>query len=162
MTAPHPRIALAAQLFGVGDRLIRESLKDLTRDELFQRPGQGSHMFWIFGHLTNSRCGLLTMLGRPHEMPCRELFGRGSELTADAEYPELDVVHETWNKASQELQERLEQLTEEGLEARAPRDFPIPDKTIGGAINFLAYHESYHAGQLGYLRKWLGRGSVAG
>ena len=48
------------------------------------------------------------------------------------------------------------------MSAPAPRDFPVPDKTIRGAINFLAYHEAYHLGQMGYLRKWLGKDSLRG
>jgi len=30
------------------------------------------------------------------------------------------------------------------------------DGTTGGVINFLAFHETYHVGQLAYLRCWLG------
>jgi hypothetical protein len=51
---------------------------------------------------------------------------------------------------------RLDDLGEDGLVAPSPRSLPIPDKTIRGAINFAAFHESYHVGQMAYIRKWLG------
>lgn len=51
---------------------------------------------------------------------------------------------------------RLEELTEAELSAPAPRSFAIPDRSVRGAITFLAYHEGYHIGQMAFLRKWLG------
>jgi hypothetical protein len=36
------------------------------------------------------------------------------------------------------------------------------DGKIGGLIAFLAFHETYHVGQLSYLRKWLGYGQLVG
>jgi hypothetical protein len=29
-------------------------------------------------------------------------------------------------------------------------------------VAFLAFHEAYHMGQLGYVRKWLGHSALAG
>ena len=54
------------------------------------------------------------------------------------------------------LRARFAQLTEADLAAPAPRSFPIEDKTMRGAVLFLTYHESYHAGQMAYVRKCLG------
>jgi uncharacterized damage-inducible protein DinB len=39
---------------------------------------------------------------------------------------------------------------------------PSADGTLGGVINFLAYHDTYHTGQVAYLRCWLGHSGVAG
>jgi hypothetical protein len=36
------------------------------------------------------------------------------------------------------------------------------DKTQRGAIVFLNYHETYHVGQMAYLRKWLGYSQLVG
>ena len=40
------------------------------------------------------------------------------------------------------------------LEGASPIEFPIESKTILGAIAFLALHESYHMGQLAYVRRF--------
>jgi uncharacterized damage-inducible protein DinB len=39
---------------------------------------------------------------------------------------------------------------------------PSADGTLGGVINFLAYHDTYHTGQVAFLRGWLGHEGVAG
>ena len=67
-----------------------------------------------------------------------------------------------WAGAGEQLMKRYEELTGEELSAKAPRDFPVPDKTIRGAINFLAYHEAYHVGQIAYIRKLLDKSSLVG
>jgi hypothetical protein len=43
-----------------------------------------------------------------------------------------------------------------------PHDKPTFDGKVGGFIAFLAFHEAYHAGQVSYLRKWLGHGQLTG
>jgi hypothetical protein len=60
------------------------------------------------------------------------------------------------------LSKRLEEIGDAELSAKCPRDFPIADKTMRGAITFLAYHEGYHVGQMAYLRKLLGKGQLVG
>ena len=40
--------------------------------------------------------------------------------------------------------------------------FPIKQPGVLGALAFLALHDSYHLGQLGYLRKVLGHPGVVG
>ena len=44
----------------------------------------------------------------------------------------------------------------------SPRPFPIPDKTMRGALAFIQFHETDHVGQLAYLRKWLGHSALVG
>jgi uncharacterized damage-inducible protein DinB len=78
------------------------------------------------------------------------------------QYPELDDILRVWKEATAQLEQRFEELSDAQLSAEAPRNFPVPDKTIRGAINFLAYHEAYHVGQLAYIRKWLGKQSLVG
>ena len=53
-------------------------------------------------------------------------------------------------------------LTEEFL-AAAPTGRALPGVTDNASmIAFSAFHESYHVGQMGYLRKMLGHSGVAG
>jgi hypothetical protein len=35
-------------------------------------------------------------------------------------------------------------------------------KSVRGGLVFLAWHDSYHTGQMGYLRKWLGYEGLVG
>jgi hypothetical protein len=55
------------------------------------------------------------------------------------------------------LADRLAALTPE--EAAVPWEHPFPDgsQDVGGAASFFHFHEVYHLGQLGLLRRMLGK-----
>jgi uncharacterized damage-inducible protein DinB len=62
----------------------------------------------------------------------------------------------------QELLARLTSASAEqlGKPAAGP---PLPNvETVGDQITFLTFHESYHVGQMAFVRKMLGHASVAG
>jgi uncharacterized damage-inducible protein DinB len=48
------------------------------------------------------------------------------------------------------------------MAAPAPPPSPSFDGTIGGMVSFLAMHETYHVGQVVYLRRLLGHDRVVG
>jgi uncharacterized damage-inducible protein DinB len=48
-------------------------------------------------------------------------------------------------------------LTEEDLLAPPVARVPSTDATLRRAIGYFSLHEAYHVGQMGYVRKWLGR-----
>ena len=53
-------------------------------------------------------------------------------------------------------------LTPEALAAPAPPGPPSPDGKVSGFIGVLAWHETYHLGQIAYLRSWLGHSGLFG
>ena len=107
-------------------------------------------IIWIAGHMATYRCKLAHALGRPVDHGWGDRFDRGTEVSDPRPFPSV-------GKATEVLEQRFEELTEDELSATAPRDFPFPDKTIRGMIFFLSYHESYHLGQIGFLKKWVTR-----
>jgi len=118
-------------------------------------------MLWMAAHLAHVRCSLLNMLGQRTELPWGGRFGRGQDPDPGS-FPEIGEVLSLWQRTGQALLERFESLTSDELSQKAPRDFPIADKTLTGAIHFVAFHEGYHVGQMAYLRKWLGKESLVG
>ncbi len=156
-------IAPSAQLYAVSNYLLPKSLEGLSREELYRQAGGGANpVIWIVGHVTHSRCSLLNLLGKKREIPWKDLFARGVKDLDFRRYPHLDEILAVWNEAGAELAARFDELSDEELSAESPHKFPVSDNTIRGAINFMAYHEGYHMGQLAYLRKWLGKGSLVG
>jgi uncharacterized damage-inducible protein DinB len=158
-----PVIAPSAQLYALTASRFDKALEGLTDDDARKRLTDDSNpVIWIVGHMTTTRCNLLAMLGRPVEHPWGDQFGRGSKVGDGTEFPPLADLVIKWREADEALKQRLEELTGEELSAAAPRDFPIEDKTLRGAINFLAFHDVYHFGQMALLKKCLGQGSLVG
>ncbi|MBI1353581.1 MAG: DUF664 domain-containing protein [Acidobacteria bacterium] len=151
----------AAELFAVADDLVPKALEGLDRAQLLHRPGPESNpMIWLWGHLTNTRCGLLSLLGIEHPRFHNDLFGLGSEIVSDDAYPSAEEIQAAWDDVTAKLEARFESITDAELSQPSPRQFRVADTTLRGSIWFLAWHEGTHVGQMGYLKKWLGQGRL--
>ncbi len=147
----------------LGDHLLKTALENLSEEELHRRGGpQSNSMLWITGHLALSRCRMLKLTGGDRDFPWSDLFSRGSAMQTPNDYPALDQVLESWDKTSGLLLAALPKMTPEQLFAKSPQSLPGDDKSVRGALSFLVYHEAYHMGQMGYLRKMLGYESLVG
>ena len=156
-----PVVQPLADQFRVVTNAYLRALDGLDRNTLLTRPGPRSNpALWIAGHLVQSRARLLTILGVPRELPWPELFRTGSAIVDPSAYPDADAVIARWRELSDDLMERLERLAPSELAADAPPRIASPDGTLRGAIALFAFHEGYHVGQLGFLRKWLGGSSL--
>ena len=157
------QIAPSVHQYGVSRSLFEMALEGLSKEELLKSVGDGSNpMIWMVGHLASTRSSLLNLLGRKQEVSWAGRFGRGTTISDAGEYPPLEQMLAVWKDTTTALMARFEEISDQELSAESPRNFPVPDKTIRGAISFMAYHEAYHVGQMAYLRKWLGRGSLVG
>jgi uncharacterized damage-inducible protein DinB len=147
----------------LGDYLLKTALENLSDEELHRRGGpQSNSMLWITGHLALSRSRMLKLAGGDNDFPWPDLFSRGSAMQASSDYPALDEVLGAWDEASGRLLAALPRMTPEQLFAKSPQSLPGDDKSVRGALSFLVYHEAYHIGQMGYLRKMLGYESLVG
>lgn len=156
-------ISAISSLFHTNDQLFHRALDGINREQLLQRPHDGSNpLIWIAGHATTSRASLTKMVGETVVNPWAELFKRGAKIDSNVSYPEIQEIVSLWDGVTEKLMARLKLLTDDELSK--PATFPVPtgDKTQRGAIVFLNYHETYHVGQMAYLRKWLGYSQLVG
>jgi uncharacterized damage-inducible protein DinB len=94
--------------------------------------------------------------------PWLSVFARGAVLADQAQYPAVEEVRNAWAEVSVRLLDRLSNAPAELLAKTAPPGPPSFDGKLSGLIAFLAFHETYHVGQVSYLRKWLGYGQSVG
>ena len=160
-------LTVASQMFKCNNRYIAKGIDGLSAEEWNARPCESSNsMLWVVGHLVWARTMVLKALGAPwagwKANPWLASFKRGSSAEAIAEYPSHEVIVGAWRDVDAALDAALEEASEATLSASAGENSPSFDGTIGGLVNFLAHHEAYHAGQVAYLRCWLGHDGVAG
>jgi hypothetical protein len=156
-------IAAVVPLFRASDQLFHRALEGIKREDLLRRPHDDSNpLIWIAGHAMTSRATLTKMIGELVENQWSDIFARGSKVDSATTYPEISEIVLLWDRVTEKLMARLELLGDEEL--AKPTSFPVPtgDKTKRGAIVFLNYHETYHIGQMAYLRKWLGYSQLVG
>jgi uncharacterized damage-inducible protein DinB len=150
--------ALAACLtsYSINDHLVQKALEGLTEESAWKHPGDGNPIYWIVGHVAIYRHSLASALGVGQELPWAAAFKRLSQPDPNAKGPSLAEIQAAMVAALGPLTARFAELTDEELAAPAPFKLPTPDPTLRGAIAFFGYHETYHMGQVAYVKKWLG------
>lgn len=158
------RLEPITELFTVNNMLYAAALKDLSREQIRERVGQdkGNSLLWVAGHVTESRYTLSRLIGLEDQWEHGELFARGAQVQPDSSYPELEVIEAALVERSEALHERFEMLTTSELEAELPYPFPVTKKDVLHGIAFLSLHESYHTGQMAFIRRLLGGDQVVG
>lgn len=132
---------------------------DGVSDEMALKRSEGSNnpMAFLAVHVLDARYYLARSAGLEIENPFKEALEGAKSADDIEEYPRLDSVRDAWKDVSEKLSGRLEGLTETDLEAEAPYDFPIEGgKSILGMMTFLTQHDTYHVGQMAFLRRALG------
>lgn len=142
--------------------MLSLGLSDLSQEHAVHRlkNGAGSSIAYLAGHLTSSRYGLLKSLGAATENPFQDLYGADVGSKDGSAYPSITELRAGWDDAAEKLHSALEAVTDEEALAADEDGFPIPDQTMRGRLTFLAWHESYHIGQIGILRTETGYPSM--
>jgi uncharacterized damage-inducible protein DinB len=153
-----PEMEGVARLYGVGARVLDGLVGDFAPADWQVRDSLGHSATWLVGHVATYRRRMLALMGveRP-EAPWEKCFGQG---TSPADVPaDLDplTLLQTFREVSEAIAGRWEALTPEDLAKPFSRTLPDGSNTLGGALNFMVWHETYHLGQLGFMRRLAGR-----
>jgi uncharacterized damage-inducible protein DinB len=150
-------------IFKTNTGLVKKATEDIHPDHWYLKPGDASnHLMWVTGHLIGSRGGVLKALGSEWSTPWGPLFARGAAHVPPEQYPRVDEIRNAWNDVSARISAALADAPAELLAKPAPDGRRSFDGKVGGVVAFLAYHETYHTGQVSYLRTWLGYGQTVG
>ncbi len=156
----HPRIIDQVAMQQTAAQLLHGAVEGLDDEQLRRRGSpHNNSMLWIASHLTTVRFVMARMLGLDLPIPWDGHFGRGAEFGTPE--PAMEEILTRFEQVTAALMDRYEQLGDEDLNAPSAR-FPSADRTIGGAIHFLTFHDGYHLGQLGFLRKMAGGSRLVG
>lgn len=131
-------------------------------------PGCTTHIAWQMGHLAMAEYGLclFRQRGRTPEdlelMPSsfRKQFQRGSQPQLDpTQHPSPEEIRSVLARIHAQVLAEAPTFTNEQLQT--PTDMPYAAQANRfGALLFCAHHEMLHAGQIGLLRRLLGKTPV--
>ena len=144
------------------DSLAR-AVADLTPEQWLARPNDRSnHVAWIVGHIIWARQIIINRLGGNWACAGLEPFARSTKIDESVSYPAPTALLAQWRDSAAALDAILFALTPEALAAPAPPGPPSQDGKVSGFIGAMAWHETYHLGQISYLRSWLGLSALFG
>jgi uncharacterized damage-inducible protein DinB len=142
--------------------VVQLNVADLTHeDSLVQPPGGGNCLNWVVGHLLAIYHHVLPLLGQQPVMAQGVLarYDRGSPPIVDpADAHQLSELMAAWDECSRRVEAGLSALDPATLQRPAPRSpSNDPNETIGSLLSTISWHQAYHAGQTGLLRRAAGR-----
>jgi hypothetical protein len=112
--------------------------------------------------MAHVNAGILDLLERPGDPPSQDLdqYARGSVLIADApDTWDIATLRQVLKRQGPRIEHALTEARPELLAGPPPPGF---DGELRDFLHFMAFHQSYHVGQLGMLRRALGRGPAFG
>lgn len=144
-------------------------LADIAPEEWFiMPPGCATHVAWQVGHLAMAEYGLCLFRQRGRAeidtslmtSSFRKAFSRGTTPEPDpTRNPSAAEIRDVFDKVHAQVLLEAPNFTAESL--AEPVDMPFaayPTKL--GSLLFCSHHEMIHAGQLGLLRRMLGKQPV--
>jgi uncharacterized damage-inducible protein DinB len=153
-----PRLAPLAALFDLNTDLVLNCLDGIGSDEARHQPAPGQNSIsFLVAHITDSRHYLASWLGHPGTNPLSTVLADANGIDDVHALPPIDALRTWWEEVSTHLAGAFEAAPAELLNDSSPARFPLSDSSRLGAIAFLAQHESYHVGQLGWLRRMQGK-----
>jgi len=156
-----PQLAPLAAILDLNTDLLLNTLEGLDDDAARIRlPGGGNSLAFLAAHLTDSRHFLADRIGRPLTNPVAPYLAEARTIEDITAWPSLDALRDAWCAVSAHVQSALDELSSGDLaQANAVR-FPLADGTQLGMLTFLVQHDSYHVGQMAFLRRQLGKSAM--
>jgi hypothetical protein len=145
-----------AKQFELSAYTLAQNLEGLDHEDSLARPaGGGNCINWVLGHLVATRNSVHALLGLEPALAAdvAAVYGRGADgdVTGGLELPALRAAYEG---SQARLGPALAALGDAGLARGAGEPSPITgSNVIGVNLAALAFHEAYHAGQVGSLRR---------
>lgn len=120
---------------------------------------------WLAGHLLWAQRNLVRIGGLKIEIPYVNHFLSGPGSTEEernapkGEYPTLQMIKDKWNEIHPLIRTGLENVPDLALESEIPIKHPLYpfDNTLAGLWAFINHHQAYTIGQIGILRRGLGK-----
>jgi uncharacterized damage-inducible protein DinB len=152
------RLAPFADILRLNTRLFLNCLDEVDDASGSMRVNSATNsLTFVAVHTLDARAYLTKALGGDGVHPFTEMLSAVTSIEEVGELPTLDQIRAAWADVTVPLLDRVAAVSSAELEAEAPAAFPIiSDPTLLGMVAFLVQHDSYHIGQMAFLRKALG------
>jgi hypothetical protein len=163
------RLELAIGQIRFAREYTQSLIADLEPSDWFRQPTEGvTHMAWQIGHLAMAQYGLclFRMRGRAEvdtelmSSAFRKKFSKGTTPDPDpTNNPSFEDICGVFNRVHEQTMHELPGFSD--IVLNEPVDLPYTAfATKFGGLLFCSHHEMLHAGQIGLLRRLLGKAPV--
>lgn len=154
-------IPLMQQEFASSSKRVAKMTENFSGDEVFFRPyDKVNHLAWEIGHLAFIRNTVIKLLNPLEKLESyeneRANFTPGTPLQSNEMYASITEVITLFQKRGDKIGVLLADLTQEHWDSESPFKLPF-GTTVGSQIWTFFMHESFHLGEISYLKNILVR-----
>lgn len=140
--------------------VVTKNIEGVTEEEGFRNPeAGGSSINWVLGHIVATRNHALRLVGADPIWADGEIliYSQGTLPVADrSKAISLEKLAADYVVAQERLAAVLESFSDEDLAGKGAEG-GIGGESIGEQLAGIFFHEAYHAGQIGILRRAAGK-----
>jgi uncharacterized damage-inducible protein DinB len=146
-----------AQHFGLMYQVMAANLEGMTPDHSLAQPSPGGNCAnWILGHLTDVQNGVMRLLGEEPVWESEQLRRASFDPITEVDQAiDWDTLRERFLGSRDRCLAAISRMSDDKLAETVPHPF-------GGTcarselLNVLAFHQTYHAGQVALARRAAG------
>lgn len=149
------------QHFGMMYQVAGANLKGMTQEHSLAQPAQGGNCAnWILGHLTNVHNGVMSLIGEQPVWESDQLRRAGFDpITGPPNAIDWDTLRERFLDSKERCLAAVSRLSDQALAESVPNPFGGTVSRVE-LLNVLAFHQTYHVGQLALARRAAGLDGV--
>lgn len=156
--------ALAEPIIGLQElshSILATAIGDLSDADarMRSRGGTGPSIAWTVGHLCHFKLTMLAVLGQTRDNPFAAQFGEAGAGDG-ADYPSLDELAASYTELHNNVRDALG-AAGDSLGAPLPAGGLHGESRTLDRILFLTWHEAYHIGGIGAIRREQQRPGIA-
>ncbi|RJP70024.1 MAG: DinB family protein [Ignavibacteriales bacterium] len=138
-------------------RLIKNAVDEIDDELAEKRISQNTNSIkFLLCHIVDARFFLAGIMGLSEICPFKDIFDKVQTIEEFNQYPPMDSLMNSFELITSKISVQFSKLDNEAISKQLTNKFPIEDRTVLGGITFLLEHESYHIGQIGFIRKYFG------
>ena len=142
-------------------RTIAMNTAGMSHEDSIRQPTPaGNCANWIVGHVTAVQNEVMKLLGEAPAWDSEALERTSKPITTEVEAIDWDVMRDALLASEKRCLAAIDRLSPEKLDEPG---YPNPlggELTFGDLLNFLGFHQCYHAGQIGISRRLAGLDGV--
>lgn len=161
-------VAIVAKHLAFARKYTLSLLEDLDEDDWFRQPEGVTHIAWQVGHIAVSQYGLALFRQRGRAevdlelMPSsfRKKFSRGTTPDPNPDKnPAPSEIRQTLDRVYEQVQQEIQDFAIDNLNQAVDAPYAV-FSTNFGALLFAVDHELIHAGQIGLIRRFIGKSPI--
>ncbi len=132
------------KLYASNERVFKINFEGITHEESLREMHNCNSANWLLGHLVLYRNTVLSQVGLPAiaDEKMKEIYGRGVVKPDMTKAIPLDTLKKMYEESQPGIMQSIEK---------------VKDEAALEQLTSLGFHEAYHLGQVGLLRKMLGK-----